>query len=129
LWETSEPSKEKWELLQGAISFLFPSFYEGFGIPVLEALSVGVPVITTKNSSLAEIGSEEVKYVSTEDPQEMMKAMEHFHFLPEDSSLQEQRKNYSSQFSWERAAKMTLDIFSESLKHGLQIQDKNKLDQ
>ena len=119
-------NQEKWELLQGATLFLFPSFYEGFGIPVLEALSVGVPVITAKNSSLAEIGSQEVVFVSVENPQEMMKAMEHSYILHENPSLPEQRKKYASQFSWKRAAKITLEIF-ESLKHGLQIQDKNKL--
>ncbi|OIP58714.1 MAG: hypothetical protein CO143_02045 [Candidatus Moranbacteria bacterium CG_4_9_14_3_um_filter_45_14] len=49
---------EKWELLRGADVFLFPSLYEGFGIPVLEAQSVGVPVVTSAVSSLPEVGGE-----------------------------------------------------------------------
>ena len=47
--------EEKWQLLQGAEAFLFPTLYEGFGIPVLEAQSVGVPVITSLTSSLPEV--------------------------------------------------------------------------
>jgi glycosyltransferase involved in cell wall biosynthesis len=47
--------EEKWGLLQGADVFLFPSRYEGFGIPVLEAQSMGVPVVTANTSSLPEI--------------------------------------------------------------------------
>lgn len=47
--------EEKWELLQGAEGFLFPSLYEGFGLPVLEAQSVGVPVLTSNTSSLPEV--------------------------------------------------------------------------
>lgn len=47
--------EEKWRLLQGADVFLFPTLYEGFGIPVLEAQSVGVPVVTSNISSLPEV--------------------------------------------------------------------------
>jgi glycosyltransferase involved in cell wall biosynthesis len=47
--------EEKWEMLKRADVFLFPTFYEGFGIPVLEAQSVGVPVVTGDNSSIPEV--------------------------------------------------------------------------
>jgi len=47
--------KEKWELLRGADVFLFPTLYEGFGLPILEAQSVGVPVVAGNNSSMKEI--------------------------------------------------------------------------
>lgn len=49
---------EKWRLLEGADVFLFPTLYEGFGIPVLEAQSVGVPVVTSNSSSLPEVAGE-----------------------------------------------------------------------
>jgi glycosyltransferase involved in cell wall biosynthesis len=45
----------KWQLLSNADVFLFPTFYEGFGLPVLEAQSVGVPVVASNNSSIPEI--------------------------------------------------------------------------
>ena len=47
--------EEKWELLKNADVFLFPTFYEGFGIPILEAQSVGCPVVAGDNSSVREI--------------------------------------------------------------------------
>lgn len=47
--------EEKWDLLKNADVFLFPTLYEGFGIPVLEAQSVGVPVVTSATSSLPEV--------------------------------------------------------------------------
>jgi glycosyltransferase involved in cell wall biosynthesis len=47
--------EEKWELLKNADVFLFPTFYEGFGLPILEAQSAGVPVIASNNSSIPEV--------------------------------------------------------------------------
>ncbi len=50
--------EKKWELLKNAEVFLFPTLYEGFGIPVLEAQSVGVPVVTSNISSLPEVAGD-----------------------------------------------------------------------
>jgi len=47
--------EEKWKLLKNADVFLFPTFYEGFGLPILEAQSVGVPVVASDNSSIPEL--------------------------------------------------------------------------
>ena len=55
--------EEKWEWLRNADVFLFPTLYEGFGIPVLEAQSVGVPVVTSDVSSLPEVGGTGAVYV------------------------------------------------------------------
>lgn len=55
--------EKKWELLKNADVFLFPTLYEGFGIPVLEAQSVGVPVVASQTSSLSEVGGEGAIYV------------------------------------------------------------------
>lgn len=61
--ETGYISEEdKWELLKNADVFLFPTFYEGFGIPVLEAQSVGVPVVAGNNSSIPEIVSPPIHF-------------------------------------------------------------------
>ncbi len=57
---------EKWELLKNADAFLFPTLYEGFGIPVLEAQSVGVPVVTSDTSSLPEVAGEGAVFVHPE---------------------------------------------------------------
>lgn len=55
--------EEKWELLKQADGFVFPSLYEGFGIPVLEAQSVGTPVVTSNTSSLPEVGGDGAVFV------------------------------------------------------------------
>ncbi|MFZ2187501.1 MAG: glycosyltransferase family 1 protein [Candidatus Moraniibacteriota bacterium] len=61
--------EEKWELLKHADVFLFPTLYEGFGIPVLEAQSVGVPVVASETSSLPEVGGEGAVYVDPKSAQ------------------------------------------------------------
>ncbi|MDD2766706.1 MAG: glycosyltransferase family 1 protein [Candidatus Moranbacteria bacterium] len=55
--------EEKWALFKNADVFLFPSLYEGFGIPVLEAQSVGVPVVTSDIASLPEVGGAGAIYI------------------------------------------------------------------
>lgn len=55
--------EDKWRLLRDADAFVFPSYYEGFGIPVLEAQSMGTPVVTSEVSSLPEVGGEGAVYV------------------------------------------------------------------
>lgn len=56
--------EEKWELLRNADIFLFPTLYEGFGLPVLEAQAVGVPVVTSETSSFPEIGGNGALYAN-----------------------------------------------------------------
>ena len=54
--------------MKNADIFLFPSFYEGFGLPILEAQALGVPVVTSNISSLPEVGGEAVAYCNPEEP-------------------------------------------------------------
>ena len=65
------PGKLKFDdlghLCRGASVFIFPSLYEGFGIPVLEAMAAGVPVISANNSSLPEVGGEASLYFDAKD--------------------------------------------------------------
>ncbi|MBP6975323.1 MAG: glycosyltransferase family 4 protein [Candidatus Moranbacteria bacterium] len=58
--------EEKWLLLQGAEVFVFPTLYEGFGIPVLEAQAAGTPVVTSNTSSLPEVAGDGAVYVDPE---------------------------------------------------------------
>ena len=73
-------------LLKGARALVFPSLYEGFGLPVLEAMQMGVPVITSNNSSLPEVAADAAYLIDPMDVQEIAHAMER---LAEDDTLHE----------------------------------------
>lgn len=86
--------------------FLFPSFYEGFGLPVLEAMAVGAPVLTSNNSSLPEVGGEAVVYVDPYDVEGMTKSMESL--LVDETARQElieKGKGQVRKFSWEKTVR------------------------
>lgn len=102
--------EEKWELLRGADIFLFPTLYEGFGIPVLEAQSVGVPVITSDTSSLPEVGGEGAGYV---DPLSAESIAEGVSRILSDTAfrdgiLEKAYKN-TGRFSWKACAEAIAD--------------------
>jgi glycosyltransferase involved in cell wall biosynthesis len=63
-------------LLKGARALVFPSLYEGFGLPVLEAMEMGCPVITSRNSSLPEVGGDAALYVDPLDVRAMADAID-----------------------------------------------------
>lgn len=96
--------------------FVYPSVYEGFGLPILEAMACGVPVITSNNSSLPEVGGDAVIYI---DPGNESDLSKHITTL---CSNQELRKKYSDlglaqakKFTWAKTAKQYINTF-ESLK-------------
>ena len=100
---------------KNAFCLLFPSFYEGFGFPILEAFSMGCPVITAKNSSLFEIGRDGCLYAET-TPESIASAVLK---LFEDKNLREKmiEKGYeiSKNFSWEKTSEETYKLFNEIL--------------
>ncbi len=102
---------EKWELLAGADVFVFPSHYEGFGIPVLEAQSVGTPVVTSEVSSLPEIGGEGAVYV---DPDRAESIAEGIQLVLKNeavrSSIIEKGRYNVSQFSWSKCAQEIAEV-------------------
>ncbi|MDO9230983.1 MAG: glycosyltransferase family 1 protein [bacterium] len=66
---------EKFNLIKNSETFLFPSFYEGFGLPILEAQNLGVPVVTSNTSSLMEVGGSSVAYVTPTEPESIASAI------------------------------------------------------
>lgn len=104
--------EEKWEWLCNADVFLFPTLYEGFGIPVLEAQSVGVPVVTSKNSSLPEVAGEGAVHV---DPLSVESIALGIWKILSDTALRddmvEKGKANVSRFSWQQSAKETANVF------------------
>lgn len=101
-------------LYSGASLFLFPSLYEGFGLPVLEAMGCGAPVISSTAASLPEACGDAAVLVDPEDADEMGKAILR---LLEDQRLRrdliEKGFHQARKFTWERAATEILTIFRE----------------
>jgi glycosyltransferase involved in cell wall biosynthesis len=101
-------------LYSGAIGFVFPSLYEGFGMPVLEAQSCGVPVMTSNNSSLPEVAGDAALLVDPQDVDEIAAAMLR---LATDDALRADlvERGYANarRFSWEKCARETLAVLEE----------------
>lgn len=106
--------EEKAGLYKNAEAFLFPSLYEGFGIPILESFSYGVPVITAKNSSLPEVGGDAAIYIenvmSSEELEERMKMVlglsEADRIL-----LSEKGIRQFNRFTWKKCAREISELF------------------
>lgn len=95
-----------------AEAFLFPSFYEGFGLPVLEAMTAGCPVITSRTSSLPEVGGDAARYVDPHDVDElaaMILKVATTERLRESMSIMGQAQ--AQKFSWHTSATHTLDVY------------------
>jgi len=103
-------------LYRAADLLLFPSLEEGFGLPVLEAMVYGLPVVASRTSSLPEVGGEAALYVDPQDPSDIA---ENVRQVTENSSLRErmiaQGLARAREFTWRRTAEMTLRVYEEAL--------------
>jgi glycosyltransferase involved in cell wall biosynthesis len=100
------------KLYQNALMFVLPSLYEGFGLPVLEAMSYGVPCIVSDNSSLTEIVDDHALLVNANSSDDIAQKISMFlnnDFLRKDFA-QRSLENIK-EFSWEKAGKETLEVF------------------
>jgi len=103
-------------LYNGASCFVFPSAYEGFGLPPLEAISCGTPTIAYRNSSLPEVLGEGAILLDSEGPAELAEAMEAV--LTRSSLAQELREKGLAQarkFTWQVCAAKTLEAYRSCL--------------
>ena len=99
--------EEKWALLRNTSVFVFPTLYEGFGLPILEAQQVGVPVVTSNNSSLREIARDSALLV---EPLSAADIAEKTHALLVDQNVRESAIAHGyeniKRFTWERCARL-----------------------
>lgn len=97
--------------------FVFPSFFEGFGLPPLEAMAAGTPVICSANTSLLEIFGNHALIINPYDSGELAWAMEQaINDRALSQSLRNKGKKFAQKFSWEKAARETLAVLHEATK-------------
>jgi glycosyltransferase involved in cell wall biosynthesis len=103
-------------LLAGAAAFVLPSFYEGFGLPVLEAMTCGTPVVVSDGGSLPEVVGEAGLVVPRAEPTALAAAITR---LIEDQAARERLSRLglarAREFSWERAAALTMAVYNDVL--------------
>jgi glycosyltransferase involved in cell wall biosynthesis len=95
-----------------AEAFIYPSFYEGFGLPVLEAMTLGAPVITSNGSSLPEVTGDSALLINPNDSMELADAMLN---VVRDRVLRDNLirlgKEQAKKFSWKKTAQATLNVY------------------
>jgi glycosyltransferase involved in cell wall biosynthesis len=108
--------------------FVFPSLYEGFGLPPLEAMAHGTPVVTSNTSSLPEVVGNAAVLVNPENVFEIMRAL---HRVLIDHPLREKLKQrgyeQASHYSWEKSARQILEVY-ENVAGGRPVEEHQKAD-
>jgi glycosyltransferase involved in cell wall biosynthesis len=106
------PDEELPALYSAAQMFVFPSHYEGFGLPVLEAMACGTPVISSRASSLPEVVGDAGFLVEPNDPEQLAAAMELLALNPNvREDLRRRGHERAGRFTWEAGATALLDVY------------------
>lgn len=94
--------------------FIYPSFYEGFGLPVLEAMSCSAAVICSENSSLPEIAGDAAILVNPNDTQEIKNAIKKVLSGPDvKNTMSEKSVRQAGKFSWKKTAQETIEVYKK----------------
>ena len=103
-------------LYRGAGALVYPSLYEGFGLPVLEAMARGVPCVVSKTTSLPEVAGDAAVFVDPKNVEELASAIER---VAGDPGLREDLRKRglarAAEFSWDETARKTLDVYKSIL--------------
>lgn len=109
------PDGEVAALIRGAAAFVYPSLYEGFGMPVIEAMACRTPVIAARTSSLPESGGGHAQLVEPEDPHALAEAIEQTIAEPPDDEALDAARAWADGFTWTAAATRTLAVYAEAV--------------
>lgn len=104
-------------MYRGAMGFIFPSLHESFGMPILEAMACGCPVVTSNGSACAEVAADAALLVDPRSARDIASAMER---LITDkrlgTELREKGPKRAASFTWERCAREHLEVFGKALQ-------------
>lgn len=105
-------------LYAGAAAYVQPSLYEGFGLPVLEAMHCKTPVVATGNSSLLEIGGQVVKFTGN-TAEELAEGIQEILALPlvKRRAWVKQALAWEQQFTWDNTARQTIEVYKKSYEN------------
>jgi glycosyltransferase involved in cell wall biosynthesis len=103
-------------LYSSCVAFVYPSLYEGFGLPVLEAMACGAPVITSNIASIAEVAGSAAELIPPTDVQQLAHSMAGL-LRNEDKrkALSRTGLERAAEFSWERTARATLEVYRATI--------------
>ena len=111
-WLNNVTDTELHALLQSARALVYPSLYEGFGLPVLEGFAAGLPVISSNTTSIPEVAGDAASLVNPERSDEIADAMRR---LAEDgvlaADMAERGRQRVKEFTWAACARQTLDVY------------------
>ncbi len=106
---------DRWPVYRGADLFIHPSFYEGFGMWLLEAFACGVPAAVSNISSLPEVGGDAALYFDPHSKDEIKSTILKVLSDPElSASMVEKGKKRLTEFSWQRCAEQTMEVFNKA---------------
>jgi alpha-1,3-rhamnosyl/mannosyltransferase len=107
--------QDRWRVMVHAVSLVYPSVYEGFGFPPLEAMALGVPVIASHVTSIPEICSDAALLVDPWDPADLSRAISS---MLEDKILRERYIKFglahATEFKWQNCAQQTAEVILEA---------------
>jgi len=110
------PREDLAALVAGCAAFVMPSLYEGFGLPVVEAMASGVPVVTSRGGALEEVAGNAAVLVDPRDSDAMAAGIER---VLDDAGLRvdlvQRGLARAAQFSWERTARETLAVYDQAI--------------
>lgn len=106
---------DKWNLLHNATLFVYPSYYEGFGLPILEAMIMGIPVITSNISSMPEVAGNAAVLINPNDIEEISTSIDS---VLDDKSMQNRMKELgimqAKNYTWDNTALLTMNVYQNN---------------
>jgi len=102
-------------LYSGALACVYPSLYEGFGLPLLEAMQCGALVITSRDPAIVEVSGEAAVHVDAEDTAALAEAMRAVAAFPENfAAIRAKALVRAAQFSWQKTAQLTREVYDRA---------------